>query len=180
MYNFLYRIYLYVLFLAYHREIIIVYPPIIFQMKLFTNSEQKRLHGIMLPNIAMTFIASNYIIFAEIGPLLHWNLSFLWLYILMLLGFGISWVYAGAINKEYKKVKAEIDDSDQEVLQLQAKLKTLSSKERQVLNLILLGKNNPQISDELFISMSTLKSHINHIYKKLGVTRRQDIFIFLG
>jgi DNA-binding CsgD family transcriptional regulator len=149
-------------------------------MKLFSNSEQRRLHGIMLPSIAITFIASNYVIFAEIGPLLHWNLSFYWLFSLMILGFGISWVYAGAINKEYKKVKAEIDDSDQEVLQLQAKLKTLSRKERQVLNLILQGKNNQQISDELFISMSTLKSHINHIYKKLGVSTRQKIFMFLG
>jgi DNA-binding CsgD family transcriptional regulator len=149
-------------------------------MKLFSNSEQRRLHGIMLPSIALTFMASNYVIFAEIGPLLHWNLSFYWLFSLMILGFGISWVYAGAINKEYKKVKAEIDDSDQEVLQLQAKLKTLSRKERQVLNLILQGKNNQQISDELFISMSTLKSHITHIYKKLEVSRRQEILALFG
>jgi DNA-binding CsgD family transcriptional regulator len=149
-------------------------------MKLFSNSEQRRLHGIMLPSIAITFIASNYVIFAEIGPLLHWNLSFYWLFSLMILGFGISWVYAGAINKEYKKVKAEIDDSDQEVLQLKAKLKTLSRKERQVLNLILQGKNNQQISDELFISISTLKSHITHIYKKLEVSRRQEILALFG
>jgi len=149
-------------------------------MKLFSNSEQRRLHGIMLPSIAITFIASNYVIFAEIGPLLHWNLSFYWLFSLMILGFGISWVYAGAINKEYKKVKAEIDDSDQEVLQLQAKLKTLSRKERQVLNLILQGKNNQQISDELFISISTLKTHITNIYRKMEVSRRQEIMALFG
>jgi DNA-binding CsgD family transcriptional regulator len=149
-------------------------------MKLFSNSEQRRLHGIMLPSIAITFIASNYVIFAEIGPLLHWNLSFYWLFSLMILGFGISWVYAGAINKQYKKVKAIVSESETTEALLHNKLKILSRKEREVLQLILQSKSNQQICDELFISYSTLKSHINHIYKKLEVNKRQEILEMFG
>ncbi|GAB2613491.1 response regulator transcription factor [Belliella aquatica] len=151
-------------------------------MKLFVQNyaSQRYFHGFMMLSIACLFVASNYVIFTEIGPPLHWNGSLCWMYALMLLGFGISWVYAGVINKEYKKVKAEIDDSDQEVLQLQSKLKTLSRKEREVLNLILQSKSNQQICDELFISLSTLKSHINHIYQKLEVKKRQEVMALFG
>lgn len=149
-------------------------------MKFFPNADQRRLHGIMLPSIAIIFIASNYVIFTDVGPLLQWNLSFYWLYILILLGFGISWIYAGAINKEYKKVKAIVSETDAAQAALQAKLKTLSRKEREVLNLILQSKSNQQISDALFISLSTLKSHINHIYQKLEVKKRQEVMELFG
>lgn len=151
-------------------------------MKFFIppKTSQRQLHSIMLPAIAITFLASNYVIFSEVGPLLHWNLSFYWLYILMLLGSGISWVYAGAINKEYKKVKAVISETDTAQAALQAKLKSLSRKEREVLNHILQSKSNQQICDELFISLSTLKTHITNIYRKMEVSRRQEIMALFG
>ncbi|RPA69084.1 LuxR family transcriptional regulator [Cyclobacteriaceae bacterium YHN15] len=139
------------------------------------NAIRQYLHSILLPTIIVSFLGSNYIIFAEVGPVLKWNFSFYWLYILMLLGFGISWVYAGEINKKYLKVKSIVSKTETAEAHLQSKLKTLSRKEQEVLSLILERKNNQQICDELFISLSTLKSHINHIYKKLGVSRRQEI-----
>lgn len=134
----------------------------------------------MLPSIGLSFLASNYVIISKVGPTLQWNLSFYWLYALILLGFGISWIYAGAINKEYQKVKAVVSKTETAEAILQAKLKTLSRKEQEVLSLILEKKNNQQISDELFISLSTLKSHINHIYKKLEVSKRQEILKIFG
>jgi len=151
-------------------------------MKLFFPSKENRrnLHSIMLPSIGITFLASNYVIFSEVGPVLEWSHSFYWLYALLLLGFGVSWFYAGAINKQYQKAKALVSETDTAEVIKQAKIKTLSRKEREVLNLILQRKNNQQISDELFISLSTLKSHINHIYKKLGVSRRQEILELFG
>lgn len=151
-------------------------------MKLFNpeHSRQKHLHSIMLPSILLTFMGSNYLCLAEVGPLLEWNTSFYWLYTLMILGFGVSWVYAGAMNQAYQKVLVDQQDNEDSLLDLQAKLKTLSRKEREVLNLILQHKSNQQISDELFISPSTLKSHINHIYKKLEVSRRQEILEVFG
>ena len=78
----------------------------------------------------------------------------------------------GTINKEYRKVKAVLSETETSQAALQTKLKTLSRKEREVLHLILLGKSNQQICDELFISLSTLKSHIINIYRKMEVGRR--------
>lgn len=51
----------------------------------------------------------------------------------------------------------------------------LSQRELEVFRLLLGNKTNRQISEELFIELSTLKSHINSIYKKLGVKRRVEL-----
>lgn len=146
-------------------------------MKLFIESKQshKYLHNLMLPSMAVLFLASQYVIFTEIGPVLELNQSFYWLFTLVFLGYGISWIYAGAINKQYQKVKAVVSETEAHESAKQAKLKTLSRKEHEVLSLILEHKNNQEICNTLFISLSTLKSHINHIYKKLEVTRRQEM-----
>ncbi len=144
-----------------------------------SKSSQKRLHGIMLPCLALIFLSSNYLILNEVGPQVRWHQSIYWLYALMVLGFGVSWIYTNAINKEYQKVQAVVSKTETSEALLQAKLKTLSRKEQEVLALILEQKNNQQICDELFISLSTLKSHINHIYKKLEVSSRKDILAHL-
>ena len=43
-----------------------------------------------------------------------------------------------------------------------------SLKEKQVLKRIATGMMNPEIADELFISIVTVKSHLNSIYNKLA------------
>lgn len=48
----------------------------------------------------------------------------------------------------------------------------LTTREKEVLKLILDGKVNKQIAANLFISCETVKSHIKHIFKKLNVTNR--------
>lgn len=47
-----------------------------------------------------------------------------------------------------------------------------TERERDVLHLLLLGLNNKEISDRLFISNHTTKAHVASIYKKLGVSNR--------
>ena len=37
------------------------------------------------------------------------------------------------------------------------------------------GLTNPQIAERLFMSRSTVKSHIEHIFAKLGVRRRSEL-----
>lgn len=51
----------------------------------------------------------------------------------------------------------------------------LSIREFQVFNELLTAKSNREISEALFIEMSTLKTHINRIYKKLDLKRRSDL-----
>ena len=48
----------------------------------------------------------------------------------------------------------------------------LSVRELSVLKLIALGCSNQQISEQLFISLHTVKTHASHINSKLGVERR--------
>lgn len=49
---------------------------------------------------------------------------------------------------------------------------TLSPREAEILQLLALGLANKQISKRLFISEATVKTHLVHIYDKLGVDSR--------
>ena len=51
----------------------------------------------------------------------------------------------------------------------------LSPRESEVLSLIVRGRSVPHISQRLAISASTTKTHIAHIYEKLGVCDRQEM-----
>lgn len=51
----------------------------------------------------------------------------------------------------------------------------LSKQEKNVQGLILQGKSNKEIANELFISLSTVKTHITNIYGKLQVSGRQEL-----
>lgn len=51
----------------------------------------------------------------------------------------------------------------------------MTSREIEVLTLLLANKNNQEISNELFISMGTVKSHIHNIFMKLDITKRHQI-----
>ena len=53
--------------------------------------------------------------------------------------------------------------------------KVLSNREIEVFQELLTGKTNKEISTQLFIEISTLKSHINRIYKKLDVKTRTEL-----
>jgi DNA-binding CsgD family transcriptional regulator len=54
-------------------------------------------------------------------------------------------------------------------------LRDLSVQERKIFALIMEGKSNKEISDILIIGLSTVKSHINNIYSKLGISSRKDV-----
>ena len=51
----------------------------------------------------------------------------------------------------------------------------LSDKELQILETMADGKANKEIAAALFIELSTVKTHINNINKKLGTSNRQEI-----
>jgi two-component system response regulator DctR len=53
--------------------------------------------------------------------------------------------------------------------QVQARLATLSAREREVLDLILAGKMNKVVADKLGISMRTVEVHRAHIFDKMQV-----------
>jgi two-component system, NarL family, nitrate/nitrite response regulator NarL len=48
----------------------------------------------------------------------------------------------------------------------------LTERERQVLKSIAAGKSLPQIASELYLGVTTVKTHVQHLYEKLGVSDR--------
>lgn len=56
----------------------------------------------------------------------------------------------------------------------------LTSQEQKIVNEILKDKTNKEIASELFISLSTVKTHINNLYKKLGISTREEIKQLFG
>ena len=51
----------------------------------------------------------------------------------------------------------------------------LSKQEQVVLEHLLQDKSNKDIAEALFLSVSTIKTHTNNIYKKLEVQSRNDV-----
>jgi DNA-binding CsgD family transcriptional regulator len=55
---------------------------------------------------------------------------------------------------------------------LEARMRLLTDREREILKAIAVGMPNKLIGARLFISEKTVKTHANHIFRKLGVTNR--------
>lgn len=52
----------------------------------------------------------------------------------------------------------------------------LSTRETEVFMLLANGRSAPFIRDELMVSLNTVSSHIKHIYGKMGIHSRQELF----
>ena len=52
----------------------------------------------------------------------------------------------------------------------------LTKREHTILRLLMQGKDNNQLCEELSISVNTLKKHILNIYRKLGIRNRVQMF----
>jgi len=59
--------------------------------------------------------------------------------------------------------------------QLENPTTELSVRQRQVFDLIVSGKSNKEIMDELCIELSTLKTHINNIYRIVNIKSRKEM-----
>ncbi|MFN2230215.1 MAG: response regulator transcription factor, partial [Anaerolineae bacterium] len=60
---------------------------------------------------------------------------------------------------------------------MEALVEPLTEREVEVLRLLVAGLSNAEIAEELVIAVSTVKSHVNHIYGKLGVENRTQAVI---
>jgi two-component system, NarL family, nitrate/nitrite response regulator NarL len=48
----------------------------------------------------------------------------------------------------------------------------LTQREQEILRLIAAGKSLPEIAEELYLGVTTVKTHVQHLYEKLGVSDR--------
>lgn len=51
----------------------------------------------------------------------------------------------------------------------------LTARESEILTLLLHGRSGPYIAEDLYLSKSTVKTHIRHIYQKLAINSRQQL-----
>lgn len=72
------------------------------------------------------------------------------------------------IEERLKKVKRERNEKFE-------KIKTLNKREKYLLEEIILGKTNKEISGEIFVSEKTIKNNLTDLYKKLNVSGRREI-----
>lgn len=69
-----------------------------------------------------------------------------------------------ALAWDARRRESEADDAS-----VAARLSSLSSRERQVMDLVLAGRMNKVIADDLGITMRTVEVHRAHVFAKMGV-----------
>ena len=56
------------------------------------------------------------------------------------------------------------------------KYESLTTKEKEVLTLVLRHRSNAEIAGELYVSLPTVKTHVRNILRKYEVSSRRDLF----
>jgi len=78
------------------------------------------------------------------------------------------------------KMKSEpLQDKTSDSIEPSAKLATLSARERDVANMIRNGDNNKSIASNLGISERTVKAHLTSTFKKLQVSDRLHLALYI-
>jgi DNA-binding NarL/FixJ family response regulator len=62
--------------------------------------------------------------------------------------------------------------------ELGAQLALLTDREREVLAMVARGRSNGEIAAALFVSMATVKTHVNRVFAKLGLTGRVQAVVW--
>jgi len=78
---------------------------------------------------------------------------------------GANREFARRLLEKFGDIAADPSASD-------ALLEPLSDREFEVLGLLVSGLSNQEIAQRLFVSVNTVKTHISHVYGKLGVNSR--------
>ncbi len=84
---------------------------------------------------------------------------------------GVDGATSGALATAVEGVLASRPDA---LATAAAPIAGLTRREAEILRLMADGRRNPEIAASLFIAGTTLKTHINHIFAKLGVTSRVE------
>lgn len=54
----------------------------------------------------------------------------------------------------------------------------LSPREREIVDLLVQGQSNKEMADQLCLSGDTVKTHLQHIFRKIGVSSRLEAVVF--
>lgn len=95
--------------------------------------------------------------------------------LLVALGIIAGLIYVSIDKSKIASLSNQIVDLSLDKISSKTLLKELTTRQTEVYNLIMEGKSNKEIMSIMFIEQSTLKSHINQIYKKLKVSSRKEL-----
>ncbi|MGN1011098.1 MAG: response regulator transcription factor, partial [Clostridia bacterium] len=70
-------------------------------------------------------------------------------------------------------------ESISRILEENPRVDTLTAREKEVLVLLLENKRRKEIADELHISENTVKKHTSHVFAKLNVSSRKELFALI-
>ncbi len=62
--------------------------------------------------------------------------------------------------------------------ELQGRVPSLTSREREVVRYVSLGLRNAEVARKLFISEQTVKAHLNNVFEKIGVRDRVELALY--
>lgn len=90
----------------------------------------------------------------------------------ILLVIAVSWI--ATLHKKLTELESKFP-SDAPIQSPELAIQEmLTQKESEILQLIGQGKSNKEIASELYVELSTVKTHINKIYTKLNVKNRRE------
>ena len=84
------------------------------------------------------------------------------------------------LNRLFYRIMIHPNHSDHESerMELLQEQYNLTGREREILTLLLEGQTEASISETIGIAPSTLKKHMQHIYRKLGISTRWELLRF--
>ncbi len=135
---------------------------LVFVKRATTWEEERLLKGFIYTFFPLIFLFPLDILFFRTGP-----------FKLVYLSFAVLSVYLYYyISRRYFITYEETSDVDSS----EGKQFGLSSREEEVLALLIQGLSNQEIAKQLYISANTVKTHIKNIYAKMGVNNRAQLF----
>jgi DNA-binding NarL/FixJ family response regulator len=54
----------------------------------------------------------------------------------------------------------------------------LSARQREIVQLLVHGKSNKDMAEQLDLSGDTIKAHLQHIFRKIGVSSRLEAVVY--
>jgi DNA-binding CsgD family transcriptional regulator len=126
--------------------------------------------ALVLSSIAISIRGSN----GEVKLVLH-NYPFL-ITLLVTVSLLLVALYFQINRKKISSLSRQIKEQSQDNSEeFNVLMDGLTTRQKEVYDLIISGKSNKEIMAELFIEQSMLKTHINHIYKKLNIKGRREL-----
>ena len=118
------------------------------------------------------FLAVSYLFSEIILLVVHWMMQD---YVHMN-QVSYSFLGEGGVGEDADNQTAPIEQNLQKIVTSLSEEEDLSSRESEVLTLILQNKKRKEIADELHLSENTVKTQTRTLYAKLGVKSREELY----